>query len=52
MVQDVKSVNAFIASGKVDSNIRATEGNSTDIDCINADSDYVEYVPLSVPFIL
>ncbi|KAI0632974.1 hypothetical protein C8Q77DRAFT_1073908 [Trametes polyzona] len=42
MVQDVKSVNAFIAAGKADTNIRATEGNSTDVDCINADTDYVD----------
>ncbi|KAI0354294.1 hypothetical protein OH77DRAFT_1426377 [Trametes cingulata] len=44
MVQDIKSVNAFIAAGKADTNIRATEtsSNSTDVDCINADTDYVD----------
>ncbi|KAI0771642.1 hypothetical protein BD413DRAFT_59307 [Trametes elegans] len=43
MVQDVKSVNAFIAAGKADGNIRATTSvNSTDADCINPDSDYVD----------
>ncbi|KAI0651177.1 hypothetical protein C8Q79DRAFT_1107440 [Trametes meyenii] len=42
MVQDVKSVNAFIAAGKVDSNIRATTGNGTEVDCINVDTDYVD----------
>lgn len=46
MVQDVKSVNAFIAAGKADSNIRVAEGNSTDVDCISTDTDYIEYVPL------
>lgn len=45
MVQDVKSVNAFIAAGKADSNIRVAEGNSTDVDCISTDTDYIEYVP-------
>ncbi|KAI8990405.1 hypothetical protein BD414DRAFT_413835, partial [Trametes punicea] len=44
MVQDIKAVNAFIAAGKANPDIRASEGNSTDtdIDCINADTDYVD----------
>ncbi|KAH9852924.1 hypothetical protein C2E23DRAFT_755954 [Lenzites betulinus] len=41
MVQDVKSVNAFIAAGKANTNIRA-EVNSTDIDCTSADTDYID----------
>ncbi|KAI0830239.1 hypothetical protein BC628DRAFT_1357030 [Trametes gibbosa] len=42
MVQDVKSVNAFITAGKANSNIRAAEVNSTDVDCISADTDYID----------
>ncbi|KAI9058798.1 hypothetical protein FKP32DRAFT_1597128 [Trametes sanguinea] len=44
MVQDIKSVNAFIAAGKASPDIRAADTNSTstDIDCINADTDYVD----------
>ena len=44
MVHDVQSVNAFIAAGKADTNIRAVDTNATDPDCITADTDYVEYV--------
>ncbi|CDO68775.1 hypothetical protein BN946_scf184989.g41 [Trametes cinnabarina] len=44
MVQDIKSVNAFIAAGKASPDIRAAESNSTstDVDCLNADTDYVD----------
>ncbi|RPD63313.1 hypothetical protein L226DRAFT_533176 [Lentinus tigrinus ALCF2SS1-7] len=41
MVHDVQSVNAFIAAGKADPNIRAVDTNATDPDCITADTDYV-----------
>ena len=46
MVQDIRSVNAFIAAGKASPDIRTADANSTstDIDCINGDTDYVEYV--------
>ena len=56
MVHDVEAVNAFIAAGKADPNIRIASENATDsvgTDCVSADTDYVEYVvtPSSV-FIL
>ena len=44
MVHDIQSVNAFISAGKANPNIRAVEVNATDVDCITADTDYVEYV--------
>ena len=47
MVHDVQAVNAFISAGKADPNIRFasnTTTNSTDFDCVNGDTDYVEYV--------
>ncbi|OBZ74612.1 hypothetical protein A0H81_05460 [Grifola frondosa] len=40
MVQDIKAVNAFIAAGKVNSNVLSS--NATDADCISADTDYIE----------
>ncbi|KAI0742848.1 hypothetical protein C8Q80DRAFT_1123003 [Daedaleopsis nitida] len=46
MVHDVQSVNAFIAAGKANPNIRTvdtdTTANATDVDCLTADTDYVE----------
>ncbi|KAI0327356.1 hypothetical protein GY45DRAFT_1347811 [Cubamyces sp. BRFM 1775] len=44
MVQDIRSVNAFIAAGKANPDIRTAEANSTstDIDCISGDTDYVD----------
>lgn len=47
MVHDVQAVNAFISAGRADPNIRFasnTTTNSTDFDCVNGDTDYVEYV--------
>lgn len=46
MVHDVQAVNAFISAGKADPNIRLASNttNSTGLDCINGDTDYVEYV--------
>ncbi len=46
MVHDVQAVNAFISAGKADPNIRFASNttNSTDFDCVNGDTDYVEYV--------
>lgn len=44
MVHDIQSVNAFVAAGLANPNIRAVDVNSTDIDCVSVDSDYVEYV--------
>ncbi|KAI0759022.1 hypothetical protein C8Q74DRAFT_1319797 [Fomes fomentarius] len=42
MVHDIQSVNAFVAAGLANPNIRAVDVNSTDTDCISVDSDYVE----------
>lgn len=44
MVHDVEAVNAFIAAGKADPSIRVVDTNSTSIDCLDADTDYIEYV--------
>lgn len=44
MVDDVKTVNAFIAAGKDDN---SSSGNSTAIDCSVYDCDYVECVAYS-----
>ncbi|KAI1789733.1 hypothetical protein LXA43DRAFT_556001 [Ganoderma leucocontextum] len=44
MVHDVQAVNAFISAGKADPNIRVASNatNTTDFDCVNGDTDYVE----------
>ncbi|PIL25999.1 hypothetical protein GSI_11753 [Ganoderma sinense ZZ0214-1] len=44
MVHDVQAVNAFISAGKADPNIRIASNttNSTGLDCINGDTDYVQ----------